>query len=285
MSLSKIVRKLLFKITSNKFSQDFLDKRIKVLLRYTGVGTGGSVKSSGEFAILKKLKTVKSPAYCIFDVGANKGDFTSLALSYVSNKDSFSIHCFEPSKVAFEALSANLKGNPYVILNNIGFGKEKGQFDLFTDSPGSGTASLTKRNLQHFGVDFSQSEKVQIDKLDNYCSASNIDRIDLLKIDAEGHELDVLYGAENMLASNRIEIVSFEFGGCNIDTRTFFQDFYYFFKKYNFQLYRITPSGYLYPVSFYKESYEQFRTTNFLAISKEHATTMSKRSRKWLRKK
>lgn len=272
MSLSKIKKKLramIFGISGNRFSQNFLDKKIRALQLLTGVGAGAGVKSSGEFAILKKLKDFKSPSYCIFDVGANKGDFTNLALSYLNNKESFSIHCFEPSKATFEILSQNLKENPHVILNNIGLGKEKGEFDLFTDSPGSGLASLTKRNLEHFGIDLSQSEKVRIDKIDNYCSAKNIQHIDLLKIDVEGHELDVLHGAENIFKNNNIKMVSFEFGGCNIDTRTFFQDFYYFFKKHNFQLYRITPSGYLHPIPFYEESYEQFRTTNFLAINKD----------------
>jgi len=269
MSLRRIIRKLFTKIYGNKFFQNFLNKRIKALQKFTGVGTGGRVKSSGEFAILKNLKKLKSSSYCIFDVGANRGDFTDLALSYFSNNESFSIHCFEPSKAAFETLTGNLKENPHLVLNNFGLGKEKGKFDLFTDTPGSGTASLTKRNLEHLGVDFSLSEKVLIDKIDNYCSTKNIQHIDLLKIDVEGHELDVLYGAENMFKNNNIKLVSFEFGGCNIDTRTFFRDFYAFFKKYNFQLHRITPSGYLYPIPSYKESYEQFRTTNFLAISKD----------------
>lgn len=268
MSLSRIIRKLFIRIYGNKISQHFLDKRIKALQRFTGVGMGGCVKKSGEYIILKKLKELKSSCYCIFDVGANKGDFTNLVFSYFSNNEPFFIHCFEPSKAAFEKLSNNLKNNSHLVLNNIGLGKTKGEFDLFTNSPGSGGASLTKRNLEHFDIDFSQSEKVQIDKVDNYCSAKNIQHIDLLKIDVEGHELDVLNGAEKMFINNNIKMVSFEFGGCNIDTRTFFQDFYYFFKKHNFQLYRITPSGYLYPISSYKESYEQFRTTNFLAVSK-----------------
>jgi FkbM family methyltransferase len=284
MSLSRISRKFFFRISGNKFSQNLIDKRIKALQRLAGVGTGGSVGHSGEFAILKNLKRLKSPSYCIFDVGANRGDFTGSALPYFSDSESFSIHCFEPSKTAFKALSDKLKGNPHVILNNIGLGKEKGEFDLFTDSPGSGGASLTKRNLEHFGIEFSQSEKIRVDRVDSYCSANDIERIDLLKIDVEGHEHDVLRGAQSMFENEGIRIVTFEFGGCNIDTRTYFRDFYYFFKERHFQLYRITPSGYLYPIPSYKESYEQFRTTNFLAGDRDFTAAMAERSGKWQRK-
>jgi len=70
-----------------------------------------------------------------------------------------------------------------------------------------------------------------------------------------------------MFNAKSIDLVAFEFGGCNIDTRTFFQDFWYFFREVHFRIFRITPSGYLYPIESYKEIYEQFRTTNFIAIA------------------
>lgn len=234
----------------------------------TGVGRGYDVNSSGEVGIFMKLKTLKSLKCCIFDVGAHEGAFTRLALACFNENDSFTIHCFEPSKTTFEALGKNLDKNQHVTLNNIGLGKEKGEFDLYANSHGSVKASLTKRNQKHLGEKFDQCEEVQIDTIDNYCSQNNIQCIDLLKIDVEGHELDVLHGAQNMFVNRGIKMVSFEFGDCNIDTRTYFRDFYWFFKELAFQLYRITPSGYLYPLPPYNESYEQLRVTNFLAIRK-----------------
>ena len=138
---------------------------------------------------------------------------------------------------------------------------------LHFNSVGSGLASLTKRRLDHFGIDFNKSEKVEISTIDNYCSENAINHIHLLKIDIEGHELDALAGARRMFDKKSIDIVTFEFGGCNIDTRTFFQDFWYFFSEINMKMFRITPSGYLYPIESYNEIYEQFRTINFIATS------------------
>jgi len=152
-------------------------------------------------------------------------------------------------------------------LNNIGLGKEKGEALLYFDSAGSGLASLTRRKLEHFGIDFNKSEKVKIDTVDNYCSENGIRRIHLLKIDVEGHELDVLAGARKMFDEKTINMVTFEFGGCNIDTRTFFRDFWHFFREIDMKIMRITPSGYFYPIESYKEIYEQYRTTNFIAVS------------------
>jgi len=70
-----------------------------------------------------------------------------------------------------------------------------------------------------------------------------------------------------MFGRQAIGMVMFEFGGCNIDTRTFFRDFWHFFSDRGMRLHRITPGGSLFPLDRYTESLEQFRTTNFLAVA------------------
>lgn len=261
-----ILKSALIKISGNYFIQSLLDKNVQVSQYLMGIGSGGGVSSSGEQAIFHVLEQRIKPPYCIFDVGSNKGQFFQLILENVVIND-FSIHCFEPGHETFKILVKSFKEDKRIKLNNIGLGKEKGEAVLHYDSVGSGLASLTKRRLDHFDIDFSKAEKIEINTIDNYCSENGIKHIHLLKIDIEGHELDALIGAKKMFASKSIDIVTFEFGGCNIDTRTFFQDFWYFFNKANFKIFRITPSGYLYPLESYKEIYEQFRTINFIAVS------------------
>ena len=112
------------------------------------------------------------------------------------------------------------------------------------------------------------NEEVYITTINQYCKENGIKNISLLKIDVEGHEMDVLNGAKEIIETGKVEMISFEFGGCNIDTKTFIKNFWDFFDKNNYKLYRITTSGYLYPIIKYKEIYEQFSTTNFLALLK-----------------
>jgi FkbM family methyltransferase len=230
-----------------------------------GIGSGSNVLASGERAIFDELKHRLNPPYCIFDVGANQGQFLRLAIENITVGD-FSIHCFEPGLQTFKILVGSTKDDRRIKLNNIGLGKEKCDATLYFEGAGSGLASLTKRRLDHFGIDFNESEGIKIDTIDNYCLENAIDHIHLLKIDIEGHELDALSGARRMFDKKSIDIVTFEFGGCNIDSRTFFQDFWYLFVDLDMKLYRITPSGYLFPLQSYKEIHEQFRTTNFIAM-------------------
>lgn len=265
--MKKIIKKQIIRASGSSFSQEVLNYILYQIQYLMGIGSGDYVEESGEYIAVKKMKELLSKIdYCIFDVGANQGNFVKLALPYFSDKESVKIHCFEPSRATFGKLSGNLSGDSRVILNNIGISRDKGESDLFCNSEGSWMSSLTKRDLSHLSIDFSKSEKVLIDTIDNYCLEKDIKQIDLLKIDVEGHELDVLSGAERMFKKNSIKIVSFEFGGCAIDTRIFFRDFYSYFTKQKMRIYRITPSGYLFPVTSYKESLEQFITTNFLAV-------------------
>jgi FkbM family methyltransferase len=238
-----------------------LEKNISVSLRLSGIGSGVEAADSGEKVVLKFLK---GESYTIFDVGANKGQYLNMIFNELTGKDA-EIHAFEPGKYTFEILKQNSPDSPKIKLNNIALSSRDGELSLYYNEEGSGLASLTKRKLDHFNIAFSKSEKVKVTTLDNYCRNNGISHIHLLKLDVEGHELDVLKGAASMFSSRSIDIVTFEFGGTNIDTRSFFQDFYYFFKEHNMDLFRITPSGYLFPIDKYKEEYEQFITTNFVA--------------------
>ncbi len=260
--------KILQWIAGNRFVQKVLEKNVFILQYWMGIGSGSGVSTSGEKRIFNIIEKICTPPLCIFDIGANKGQFLDLALEFLSTDD-FSVHCFEPGVETFKILSKR-EEDTCVKLNNLGIGKKKDLMTLYYDKPGSGLASLTKRRLDHLGKEFNKSEIVQIDTIDNYCKENNIERINLLKIDIEGFELDAFAGAKAMFSNKSVDLVTFEFGGCNIDTRTFFQDFWYFFSDIGMKVFRITPSGYFFKIKSYKEIDEQFRTTNFIAIKNDY---------------
>ncbi len=235
-----------------------LNKIIRLLLALQGKGYG-STSISHEVKATRKFVS----GGVLIDVGANKGLYARELLQQYSGHIA-ELHVFEPSR---ELMEKHLVFNDQrVRVNNLALSNASGAASLFKVTGSSGLNSLTKRRLDHFDVEMNDVEEISTITLDEYVWQNGIEEIDLLKMDVEGHELDVLNGAIKCLQDNKIKCIQFEFGGCNIDTRVFLQDFWYLLvKKYSFSLYRITPFG-VASVRGYSELDEIFLTTNFLAV-------------------
>lgn len=68
-------------------------------------------------------------------------------------------------------------------------------------------------------------EKVTIETIDNFCEEHDISRIDLLKMDIQGFELDALMGASAMLKRKAIRFVLSEVAFTKVDSdMTYFGD-------------------------------------------------------------
>ncbi len=254
---------------ANRPGQYLLRKQVKLCHWLMGVGAGAEVDDSGEIALMKRFARTGRRDLIVFDVGANCGQFLSLAVGRLGNQLQ-SIHSFEPAAATFAALQQARPDHAGVVLNNLALGAAAGQAELYYDAEKSGLASLTKRDLGFRQIEFERHETITVSTLDAYCAGKNISHIDWLKLDVEGHEFDVLRGGSAMFAKNAVGLVTFEFGGCNIDTRIFLRDFHQFFATRNMDLYRITPGGYFSRIARYRETEEQFATANFVAL--RHAT-------------
>jgi FkbM family methyltransferase len=261
----KPIRNLLKYPLANRPGQYLLRKQVKFCQWLMGIGAGGEVTASGEVAMIRRLRRAGRRDVVVFDVGANQGQFLRLVLAELGPvlKE---LHSFEPAVATFQTLQRNTPQRDGVVLNNLGVAAKPGTAELYYDAENSGLASLTQRDLSFRGKEFARHETVTLTTLDAYCAEHRIERIDWLKLDIEGHELDALQGAAGLFTRRAIGVVTFEFGGCNVDTRTFLRDFHRFFTARQMRLCRITPGGYFAPVEPYRETTEQFSTTNFAAF-------------------
>jgi FkbM family methyltransferase len=141
----------------------------------------------------------------IFDVGANVGQSAELFLrAYPAAK----IYCFEPVAASFHALRETLaeKGGQ-VELHQLAMGAERGQARIATSGTGTCATMMTPAT-----AGYQQSEEIRVDTLDTFCSDAGITRIDYLKIDTEGNDLNVLRGAEHLLGDGGATVVEVEAG-------------------------------------------------------------------------
>jgi FkbM family methyltransferase len=234
-------------------------------------GGGGAIESSGELFVLSRivkdaLANVASPV--VFDVGANVGEYSLLVRQYLPGAV---ISAFEPAKVTYQQLVQRLGQAENVKLYNVGFSESEKSVELYSYTvegrPASPLSSIDPRlPTQVLEVKAHAAEQIQVLTIDCFCEREQIDHIDFLKLDVEGHELSVLRGASRMLESGRISIIQFEFGPANIYSRTYFYDFWSLLSSH-YDVYRILPSG-IVPIQYYGEHREIFLTTNYLAIRK-----------------
>ncbi|HXH94717.1 MAG TPA: FkbM family methyltransferase [Thermoanaerobaculia bacterium] len=221
----------------------------------------GDMRSNGEERF---LASVLPACRVVFDVGANVGDWAKIALSV---NPRVNLHCFEPSHATYARLVAS-RFPPNVLCNNIGLGSTPSEGRLLIFEDGSGLNSLYRREGLEagWGIDTNtREESIQLDTLDNYVESQGItSRIDLCKIDVEGHELEVLRGMKATLGRRQMGMIQFEYGGCNIDSRVLLKDIFSFLHGFKYELFKIWPAE-LRHVPKYDQRLENFQYQNWVA--------------------
>jgi FkbM family methyltransferase len=140
------------------------------------------------------LAATLEPGMTVIDVGANEGLFTLVSASCVGHAGR--VLALEPSSREFDRLQANLGLNGLV---NV----EPFRLALYSHA---GSSLLTLAELGHEGlnaigdhianpgVSVAGSETVELETLDAFVTARSLDRLDLVKLDAEGSEARILEG-------------------------------------------------------------------------------------------
>lgn len=237
-------------------------------LAYNSIGIlnyENEVVSGERFFINKVLKDyLKGPNPVLLDVGANIGKYAiALSREFPDAK----IFSFEPNKNTFDILKQNVKEKAECINAGLGSELKTGKIYTYEDSVTSEHASIYS---DVFKVFHEAKKIVDLDfemiTVDNFCTQRGIKEIDLLKIDTEGNELEVLKGCGKMLSEDRIKIIQFEFGECDVFSRVFLRDFYEMLS--NYRIYRLNSNS-LIPLFEYKSTNEIFRFQNFIAINKK----------------
>lgn len=255
------------------FARPFFAKFNKFLvslgLRGLGILNYKSDDISGEAYFLKRhLSEIASPV-CV-DVGANVGHYSNKILSVAPGAR---IIAFEPHPRNYEKLNSSLGRLDNVRLYNFACGDVKGDLELFDyrSQDRSSHASLYRGVIESIHKAESVSHRVPVVKLDDILNSEGINKIDLLKIDVEGHEMRVLIGAENHIRKGLVDCIHFEFNEMNVVSRVFFKDIYDFLPDYKF--YRLLPKGMLEIKAYSPIFCELFAYQNIVAFTKWQGAT------------
>jgi len=144
-----------------------------------------------EIKILEELipQLKLSPNQVWFDLGANIGAYSYYMSTFISNYEGECIG-FEPRKDLWMRLVKNVSASNFKA-ENYACSSENGYANIYLHTS-HGLSSLVK--MPEFeGVKY---EKIQTITLDSYIDSKKFKSIAFIKIDVEGHEYEVLKGAE-----------------------------------------------------------------------------------------
>ncbi|MBF7728938.1 FkbM family methyltransferase [Pseudomonas sp. N040] len=138
------------------------------------------------------LAALCNPDATAVDIGANIG-LTTLALSAICSEGS--VLAIEPVPVTFTLLDSNLAtaGVQNVSTFNVALGAAEGSVSMYVDASNLATSFVV-------GIDAGAGHEIPMTSLDSLVSRQQLQRLDFIKIDVEGCELEVLKGAQETLA-------------------------------------------------------------------------------------
>lgn len=202
----------------------------------------------------------------IFDVGANVGEWTSFVLAQAAKlgvKDRLRIYAFEPVPHLYDLLINRFSKEAVVVPINQALSSQKGIKKMFVVGGRAGTSSLHPVPIDQ------QTDEIEITAttIDDFCLIHKIDKIHLLKVDTEGHDMEVLLGAETVLSNGAILVCQFEYNHRWIFSRHYLKDVFDFIEGMPYIFGKVTPYGIEVFESWYPEL-DRFFESNYVLINK-----------------
>jgi FkbM family methyltransferase len=137
------------------------------------------------------------PEAIVFDIGANFGYYSALTALLLNDKGH--VYAFEPCRKTYDRLHTN------ILLNRLQSSVTAVPIAL-SDHCGSAYLDQTEGNSGATHIS-KQGDAITLDTVDHFCETHPIPRIDVIKIDVEGHELHVLTGAKQAIERWRPNIM------------------------------------------------------------------------------
>jgi FkbM family methyltransferase len=205
------------------------------------------------------------------DVGSNIGDWLGMVHESMQGR-TFAALAYEPSRSAFEQLEGRFRGEPRVTLFNVALGAEPGALAFFEEPDAGRGSTLVADFMRTQGT----TRTVTVTTLDVALRGVDWTHADLLKIDAEGYDLQVLRGARETLASRAFGVVQFEYNRAWQLAGDTLRAAYSLLESNGYRIFVLQRDG-LYTLNYLRYE-EYFEYTNFVAISPDEIARFEDRT-------
>ena len=239
------------------------------------------IEADGEAGVIRNYI---EPDQVIFEIGAGTGEWTKTVLDIHTGSQ---VHIFEPLTTLYPQLVENLATaitDKQVIFNSsaVGATETAQKFYYYEKFPNYSTLYRSRQvSEEHFEMGVPEELQILTTTLDDYCDRHQIKRIHFAKITAEGAELDVLRGAEKLLAKGKIDYLQFEYSGTYLESNISLQSVFAYLQHYQYLVFKVLPNGLEFKPQFVPED-EDFQYANYLAVHSRFRALVIPDAEKWL---
>jgi FkbM family methyltransferase len=165
----------------------------------------------------------------VLDVGFNAGDFS---FEVLAQRPLGKVIAFDPARSMQNRFAGRPNPEPRIELVPAAVSNMEATLNFHDSSDGESSLSGEwSRNPICYNV--------PVVTLDLFIAARKLEKIDLLKIDAEGHDLHVLEGASGLLDRQSIDILLFEYNATWIGTKRFLKEAAAYIGQKPYKLFRL----------------------------------------------
>lgn len=225
-----------FRFSKNLFTQNSDRVKLKNFVLSTNVNDYGISKELKIFKIHEPINVniisnlIKKNMICL-DVGGNIGFYPLLESFLVGNNGKIIV--VEPIPENFQYLEKNIKLNKIKNIDffKIALGDVNGNIEFLLEDQ-KNTCWIPPKNYT-----ISHEMKTQIIPIkigDDFLDELKISHIDFIRMDAEGYELNIIYGLKKIIESSK-PIISLELHRKILGNRT--TDFFNFLKSNDYEIY------------------------------------------------
>jgi FkbM family methyltransferase len=232
------------------------------LYQYARLEGANDAQHNGEYWLLDAVVARSSePELTLLDVGAHHGAWSAEALQCLRRRGRTGVvHAFEPTPSTRQFLARRFDGEARVVLRELALSDRAGAVTFYVVGELVGINSLVDMQV-------GAPTTVEATTVDAYLKQHRIERVTFLKSDTEGHDLAVLQGGREALASARIDAWQFEYNARWIYARAFLRDVFELIGDKPYVLGKLHGTG----VELFDEWHpelERYFETNFVLLRK-----------------
>lgn len=215
-----------------------------------------NMTSNGERWLVRKL--AQRGLKTAFDVGANRGEWAEAVLDYAPDAR---LLCFEPVPATFATLEAAIT-SPNVTLVNKALSSEPGTLTIHAVADNPHIASTYAGEL--FQPELARDAiEITATTGDNVIEEFGLSHVDIVKVDAEGHDFDVLQGMTKAIENGTIDIIQFEYNIFTLEADRSLHEFFRLLSPH-YLVCRLLPDGL--EACGYHACLENFGQSNWVAV-------------------